>query len=89
MILEQIISEKSTALGVQNKYVFRVRKDAGKHQIKEAIEGYYAVTVVGVNTIKISPKKRIVGRTIGYKKGFKKAIITLQAGDTIAAAEGV
>jgi large subunit ribosomal protein L23 len=89
IIIEQIISEKSTTLGIQNKYVFKVRKDASKFQIKEAVEGYYAVTVTSVNTIKISPKKRIQGRTIGWKKGFKKAIVTLQEGDTIAAAEGV
>jgi large subunit ribosomal protein L23 len=89
IIFEQIISEKSTTLGAQNKYVFKVRKNASKFQIKEAVEGYYAVTVTSVNTIRISPKKRIQGRTIGWKKGFKKAIVTLQEGDTIAAAEGV
>ncbi len=89
IIFEQLISEKSTILGAQNKYVFKVRKDASKFQVKEAVEGYYAVTVTSVNTIKISPKKRIHGRTIGYKKGFKKAIVTLREGDTITAAEGV
>lgn len=89
IIFEQIISEKSTTLAAQNKYIFKVRKNASKFQIKEAVEGYYAVTVTSVNTIRISPKKRIQGRTIGWKKGFKKAIVTLQEGDTIAAAEGV
>ena len=64
-------------------------KDSGKFQIKEAIEGYYGVQVVSVNTIKINPKKRIHGRTIGWKKGFKKAVVTLRAGDTIGIAEGV
>jgi large subunit ribosomal protein L23 len=89
ILLENLISEKATMLAAQNKYVFKVKKDAGKFQIKEAIEGYYGVQVVSVNTIKISPKKRIHGRTIGWKKGFKKAIVTLREGDTIAAVEGI
>lgn len=89
VLLENLISEKSTMLATQNKYIFKVAKLAGKFQIKEAIEGYYGVQVVGVNTIKINPKKRIHGRTIGWKKGYKKAIVTLRSGDTIGAAEGV
>jgi large subunit ribosomal protein L23 len=89
VLLENLISEKSTLLAAQNKYVFKVTKDSGKFQIKEAIEGYYGVQVVSVNTIKINPKKRIHGRTIGWKKGFKKAIVTLREGDSIAAVEGV
>jgi len=89
ILFENMISEKSTMLAVENKYVFRVDKNAGKFQIKEAVEGYYGVQVVGVNTVKIKPKKRIHGRTIGWKKGFKKAVVTLKEGDTITAVEGV
>ncbi len=89
VLLENLISEKSTMLVAENKYVFKVHPKAGKFQIKEAVEGYYGVQVVGVNTIRINPKKRIQGRTIGWKKGFKKAIVTLRQGDTIGAAEGV
>jgi len=89
ILLENLISEKATMLASQNKYIFKVKKDAGKFQIKEAVEGYYGVQVVSVNTIKISPKKRIHGRTIGWKKGFKKAVVTLREGDTIAAMEGI
>jgi large subunit ribosomal protein L23 len=89
ILLENLISEKSTMLAAQNKYVFKVTKDAGKFQIKEAVEGYYGVQVVSVNTITINPKKRIHGRTIGWKKGFKKAVVTLREGDSIAAVEGV
>jgi len=89
VLLENMISEKSTELAAQNKYVFKVARQAGKFQIKEAVEGYYGVQVTGVNTIKINPKKRMHGRAIGWKKGYKKAIVTLREGDTIAAVEGV
>lgn len=89
ILFENLISEKSTRLAAENKYVFKVAKNAGKHQIKEAVEGYYGVQVVGVNTVKIPAKKRIHGRTIGWKKGFKKAVVSLKEGDTITAVEGV
>lgn len=85
ILLENLISEKATMLAAQNKYVFKVHPCAGKFQIKEAVEGYYGVQVIGVNTVKISPKKRIQGRTIGWKQGFKKAIVTLRQGDAIGA----
>src|SRR4030042_714642 len=65
ILFENLISEKSTMLAAENKYVFRVQPKASKYQIREAVEGYYGVQVIGVNTIKISPKKRIQGRKIG------------------------
>lgn len=89
ILLEPIISEKSTEMGANNKYVFKVIQKASKHEIKDAVEGYYGVQVIKVNTVRILPKKRIHGRTVGYKKGFKKAMITLRHGDTIGLAEGV
>jgi large subunit ribosomal protein L23 len=89
ILLEPVISEKSTEMGVNNKYVFKVTQKASKHEIKCAIEDYYGVQVVKVNTVRIRPKKRIHGRTIGYKKGFKKAIVTLRQGDNIGMTEGV
>ena len=79
VLLENLISEKSTLLAAAEQICFQGDEGAGKFQIKEAIEGYYGVQVVSVNTIKINPKKRIHGRTIGWKKGFKKAIVTLQS----------
>jgi len=89
ILFENLISEKSTQLAAENKYIFKVVKNAGKFQIKEAVEGYYGVQVVRVNTVRIPAKKRIQGRTVGWKKGFKKAIVTLREGDTITAAPGV
>lgn len=89
IFVEPFVTEKSTSLGQFNKYVFKVVQKADKRQIKEAIQDYYGVRVIGVNTIKIHPKKRIHGRTVGYKKGYKKAIATLVAGDTIGINESV
>jgi large subunit ribosomal protein L23 len=89
ILIEPFITEKSTSLGQFNKYVFKVDRKAGKNQIKEAIQDYYGVEVTKVNVIKIHPKKRIHGRTIGWKKGFKKAVVTLKEGDLIGVADGV
>jgi large subunit ribosomal protein L23 len=88
VLLELLVTEKSTELGQLGKYAFKVNQDAGKNRVKEAVEGYYGVGVTKVNIVKIRPKKRLHGRTVGWKKGFKKAIVTLQEGDAIGA-EGV
>jgi len=89
IFVEPFVTEKSTSLGQFNKYVFKVSQKADKRQIKEAIQDYYGVRVISVHTIKIHPKKRIHGRTVGYKKGYRKAIVTLQQGDTIGINESV
>ncbi len=68
------------------KYVFIVDKRAKKQEIKQALEEIYSdrsIKVVSVNTITAKPKAcRLRGRS-GMKPGFKKAIVTLEAGDTI------
>jgi large subunit ribosomal protein L23 len=68
------------------KYVFLVAKKASKQEIADAIEEIYSekkIKVVRVNTITVKPKpKRMRGRA-GMKPGFKKAIVTLEAGDSI------
>ena len=87
-ILSTLVTEKSTLLGQFNKYAFKVHPQANKHTVKSAIEEYYGVRVTKVNIVKIHPKTRIQGRTLGYKKGYKKAIVTLIAGDTISTVGG-
>mgnify|MGYP003351658378 CR=1 FL=1 len=68
------------------KYVFLVDKKANKIEIAEAVEMIYAeskIKVISVNTInRKQEKKRVRGR-IGFKPGYKKAIVTLEAGDFI------
>jgi large subunit ribosomal protein L23 len=68
------------------KYVFIVAKKANKQEIADAIEEIYSekkIKVVSVNTINIKPKARRMRGRPGMKSGFKKAIVTLEAGDSI------
>jgi large subunit ribosomal protein L23 len=79
------ITEKNTALRTkQNKYVFEVAPDATKRQIKKAVEKLFSVTVLSVNTIMVKGKKKRQGRTTGYRPDWKKAIVKIQTGQTIA-----
>ncbi len=77
------ITEKSTELAKQNQYVFRVTQNANKIQIKKAIENLYNVDVLDVRVLKVPPKKRRLGRVLGEKKGYKKAIIKIKEGQKI------
>ena len=68
------------------KYVFIVDKKANKQEIAGAIEEIYAerkIKVVSVNTVNTKPKKRRLRGRPGMKPAFKKAIVTLEAGDSI------
>lgn len=68
------------------KYVFVVDDSANKKQIAQAIEEIYKdenIKVVAVNTIHVKPKQRRVRGKLGFKKGYKKAIITLKPGDSL------
>jgi large subunit ribosomal protein L23 len=88
-LLEPWITEKSHENLTQNKYIFKVSSDSNKFSIKRSIENLYKVTVLEVNVVNLHPKKRIYGRTKGFKSGFKKAIVKLKEGDKIELFEGV
>ncbi len=83
LILKPIVTEKATRQMELNKYVFDVLPKATKPQIKAAIESLFDVSVTSVNTLKLPRKKRRVGRYIGYKAQYKRAIVTLKEGDEI------
>jgi len=83
LVLRPIVTEKATLLLEQNKYVFEVIIKATKPEIKAAIESLFDVKVTGVNTIRPPRKKRRVGRFLGYKPQYKRAIVTLREGDSI------
>lgn len=83
LILKPIITEKGTIQMELGKYVFDVLPKATKPQIKAAIESLFDVSVVKVNTLTLPRKKRRVGRFMGYKAQYKRAIVTLKEGDSI------
>ena len=84
LILKPIITEKGTIQMELGKYVFDVLPKATKPDIRAAVESLFDVTVVKVNTLTLPRKQRRVGRFIGYKAQYKRAIVTLKEGDSIA-----
>jgi len=83
VIIRPIVSEKSYDLMAQNRYTFEVHRDARKEQIAQAIEEIFGVRVEKVNTMNVSGKPRRLRYNKGLSRSWKKAIVTLKAGDTI------
>lgn len=71
------------------KLVFEVARDANKIEIRSAIQSLFKVTVTDVHTLVIRGKKKRVGRFEGQRPAWKKAVVTLKAGDNIEFFEGV
>ena len=88
-IKSPLITEKATGLSEQNKVVFKVHDGASKKSIKMNIEKIFKVKVIKINTINKKSKMKMVRGRKGYKKGFKKAVVTLKKGQTIDLAMGV
>lgn len=84
VLVEPMITEATAAAVEANKYVFKVGPDASKKQIKQSIEALYSVKVIGVNTLNLPKKKRRTRTSIGWKAGFKKAVVTLKEGEKIS-----
>lgn len=82
-IKKPIVTERAVDLSHQGRYVFKVFPKANKVEIKRAIERLYGVKVRDVKIINVIAKKRQVGRFQGLKSGFKKAIVSLEKGQTI------
>jgi large subunit ribosomal protein L23 len=90
MILGPLITEKGTLVHEEaNQVVFRVRPWANKVQIQSAVERLFKVHVEKVRTANYMGKLRRVGRNIGRRPGWKKAYVTLRAGDRIDFFEAV
>jgi large subunit ribosomal protein L23 len=83
LIHKPIVTEKATLLMEKNQYTFEVVPKATKPEIKAAIEYLFDVKVAAVNTINPPRKKKRVGRFIGYKPNYKKAIVTLAEGNSL------
>ena len=82
-IKHPILTDKTTKLLENNKYTFKVDSRAHKVFIKRIVESLFSVKVVKVNTCYLSKKKKRVGKYLGWKPKYKKAIITLSKGDVI------
>lgn len=84
VIIRPIVSERSYGLMEQGKYTFEVAKTAAKEEIAEAVEKLFGVHVVKVNTMSVKGKrKRVRYQTMGTTRSWKKAIVTLAAGESI------
>ena len=78
-----LITDKATRLLENNQYSFIVNRESNKIIIKATIEYLFDVKVIKVNTCHIPKKKRRVGKYIGQKPHYKKAIVILDQGNTI------
>ena len=83
ILREPHVTEKSADLTKLNKYVFKVIGNPSKPEVKKAIEETHGVHVEKVAKISLPGKKRKRGRHIGWKPGYKKAIVTLRKGESI------
>lgn len=79
-----MLTEKATRLREkENQVIFEVHQGANKIQIKSAIETLFKVGVVDVNTLRMRGKDKRMGRGYAKLRNWKKAIVTLKAGDAI------
>jgi large subunit ribosomal protein L23 len=88
IVLAPVVSEKSYHGSVYGKYTFKVHPDAHKTQIRQAVEELFDVHVVSVNVLKVQAKPKRRGMIKGTRQGWKKAVVQLQAGETIEVFQG-
>ena len=89
VLIRPVVSEKSYHQITENRYTFKVHKDAHKTQIRQAVEELFDVKVVGVNVVKVQPKPKRRGVFRGTRPGWKKAIVQVSEGETIPIFEGL
>jgi large subunit ribosomal protein L23 len=88
-ILSPVITEKATLLTEQNKVVFQVALDSTKDEIAAAVEELFKVRVIKVNTLITKGKTKRFRGILGKRSDVKKAIVTLQEGQTIDISTGL
>ena len=90
ILVRPLITERTTQLMAEGKYVFVVAKAANKIEIAKAVAEVFKVKVAKVNTVNVTGKKKRMGRTgtQGKRPDYKKAIVKLAPGETIEFFEG-
>ena len=88
ILVRPLITERTTQLMAEGKYVFVVAKAANKIEIAKAVAEVFKVKVAKVNTVNVIGKKKRMGRTQGKRPDYKKAIVKLAPGETIEFFEG-
>lgn len=88
IIIRPVVSEKSTELIEQNKYVFEIAFKANKTMVKEAVKQLFGVSAEKVNIVRVRGKVKRLRYRMGRTAAWKKAIVTLKAGDKIQIFEG-
>ena len=88
ILIRPLVTERSTALMEEGKYIFEVAKAANKIQIADAVAEIFKVKVLSVNTANVTGKVKRVGRNIGRRRSYKKASVNLAPGETIQFFEG-
>jgi large subunit ribosomal protein L23 len=83
IVVKPLITEKTSAARMRGEYAFEVHPDASKPQIRQAIETLFNVKVTDVWTSNYRGKERRMGRSVGRRPNWKKAIVKLREGDTI------
>ena len=83
LIKKPVITEKSTANAQFNKYIFEVRNDANKINIKKTIEDIYKVKVQKLNSLNVKSKPKVFKGQLGKRSELKRIIVTLKEGNTI------
>ena len=83
IVIRPMITERSTQLMAEGKYTFAVDKRANKIQIAQAVTEIFKVKVLYVHTMNVKGKKKRVGRFVGKRPDYKKAIVKLAAGESI------
>jgi large subunit ribosomal protein L23 len=89
IVVRPVVTEKSSAAyQARREYAFEVHPEANKHQIRDALQKLFGVTVTDVRTMQMRRHAVTRGRTRGTTARWKKAIVTLKDGDSIAVFEG-
>lgn len=90
VIIRPLVTEKSTdKLEREGSYTFVVARDANKVEIAQAVQELFNVKVTDVRTMQYRGKEKRLGRFVGRRAGWKKAVVRLRAGDSIEIFEGV